>query len=99
MRELVSRAYASIVRKYESINMICSTYLCYIKAYLKNIDISKECRFYGCTSFNKGRSSVLKIGNNCQFRSSETSNNMGLNHRCIISSTNWNRGGNALMVN
>lgn len=38
-------------------------------------------------TFNVDNGGTIKIGKNCIYRSSATSNRIGLNHRCIISAT------------
>lgn len=52
----------------------------------QNIQIGKNNLFYGCAKFNVDRGNVI-IGDGNKFLSKETSNNIGLNHRCIISAT------------
>lgn len=47
----------------------------------------KKCKFYGIPHFEIGNGGSIIIGDNCIFRSRQTNNRIGLNHRCIISAT------------
>ncbi|WP_238988406.1 acyltransferase [Aureibaculum marinum] len=53
--------------------------------YLKNVTLGKNCKFYGIPIFNRSYNSKITIGDNCTFRSDKTSNLIGLNRKCIIS--------------
>jgi acetyltransferase-like isoleucine patch superfamily enzyme len=56
-----------------------------ISLLIKGIDFGKGCKFYGFPTFFKPNSGIIKIGKNCRFRSSHTSNLIGINRPCIIS--------------
>lgn len=45
------------------------------------------CKFYGSPYFSQSTNGRIEIGNNCTFRSRETSNMIGLNHRCMVSTS------------
>lgn len=62
-----------------------STLFCRIYCYLIKIKLGKGTVFFGRTTFVKNNNSTIEIGNTCRFRSSATSNLIGINHRCIIS--------------
>ncbi len=53
--------------------------------FFKRIHFDKGCRFFGFAYFSRYPLSVIQIGKNCTFRSSELSNLIGINRRCIIS--------------
>jgi acetyltransferase-like isoleucine patch superfamily enzyme len=57
---------------------------------LKDINIGEGCRFYGNPFFYKRAGSKIEIGSNCTFRSKATSNLIGINRRCMISTLNQN---------
>lgn len=57
---------------------------------LKKIKIGGNCLFYGHIKFYRGPQSIITIGNNCRFRSRSTSNLIGINHKCIISTQDKN---------
>lgn len=58
----------------------------YTICHMKGIDIGNKCTFYGKTKFKRlSYNSVIKIGNYCTFRSMKTSNLIGVNRPCIIS--------------
>ena len=49
------------------------------------IQIGKGCRFYGLPTFRRLPGSSITIGDNCEFRSSNWSNLVGINRPCILS--------------
>ena len=56
----------------------------YPRLLLAGVKIGKHVKFYGLTRFLRKPSSVISIGNNCEFRSTSDSNLIGINHKCII---------------
>lgn len=54
--------------------------------YIQDIKIGKKCKFNGRTIFKRGSSCLIQIGNNCTFLSRSSSNLIGINRPCIISS-------------
>lgn len=54
-------------------------------AYYRGVKMGKGCQFYGLPHFRRFYSSTIQIGRNCVFRSDHTSNLIGVNHKCIIS--------------
>lgn len=56
-----------------------------LECYFDGINLGANCKFYGFPKFTKSRKSNISIGENCTFRSSATSNLIGINHPCIIS--------------
>jgi acetyltransferase-like isoleucine patch superfamily enzyme len=52
---------------------------------LKGISFGKSCKFFGLTKFYRTQNSLIIIGNNCRFRSTSSSNLIGINRPCIIS--------------
>lgn len=63
-----------------------------MRIYINSIGIktSKGIVFYGLTKFKKGSKNLISIGEKCTFRSSPTSNLIGINKKCIISSIGRN---------
>jgi acetyltransferase-like isoleucine patch superfamily enzyme len=53
--------------------------------FVKGIKVGTNNQFYGRTFFSRYPLSKIIIGNNCVFRSDKTSNLIGLNHKCMIS--------------
>lgn len=51
---------------------------------LKDISIGKGCVFYGKTKFKRARTGSISVGNHCTYRSSHTSNLIGINRPCIV---------------
>jgi len=48
------------------------------------VKLGKKTIFYGIIKFKRASNSIINIGDNVRFRSSETSNLIGINHKCII---------------
>jgi acetyltransferase-like isoleucine patch superfamily enzyme len=68
-------------------NLILLALSSYYKFYCRfwGIEIGNKCLFWGRTSFNKTENSKIVIGSDCRFRSNSTSNLIGINRPCIIS--------------
>lgn len=56
-----------------------------LMASLWGIKLGKNCRFYGWTRMHKIKKSEITIGKNCRFRSYSSSNWIGVNRPCMIS--------------
>ena len=56
-----------------------------VVCYLKGVQKGKDCEFYGRPYFQRHPHSTIKFGNNCTFRSDQSSNLIGVNHKCILS--------------
>jgi acetyltransferase-like isoleucine patch superfamily enzyme len=54
------------------------------------IEIGERCRCYGLPLFRRLPGSTIRIGHNCQFRSSKWSNLAGINRPCVISTLEHN---------
>lgn len=80
--------YTSLVLRH--ISMTFWKFLNYMSAYWWRIELGKGCRFKGKTHFERLQNCVIKIGNNCEFRSTHTSNLAGLFCPCIISTAKKN---------
>lgn len=80
----------------EIICFIC-TYLTYIKFRLLDIRTGKKCKFYGSPYVYFSKKSIIEIGDNCVFRSQTTSNPMGLNHQCMITTGNEVSGKSSIL--
>lgn len=64
-----------------------STRRTYFMAGLKDIKLGKNCRFYGMPLLRRSPQTKIVIGDNCTFRSAFSSNLVGLNRQCLI--TTW----------
>lgn len=49
------------------------------------VEVGPGCRFFGWVSFERRLASVIRIGSECEFRSTRTSNRVGINRPCMIS--------------
>lgn len=61
-----------------------------ISAYLRGIQIGKGCSFYRTVHFRRHPHSTITIGEKCTFRSDRTSNLIGVNRPCILSTHSEN---------
>lgn len=61
-----------------------------IKCKIKGINLGKKILFYGNTFFYKRAQSTIKIGSQCTFRSKSTSNLIGINRPCMLSTLTQN---------
>jgi len=52
---------------------------------IKGVKIGRGCEFFGLPYFYRNPFSNITIGNGCTFRSDHTSNLIGVNHKCILS--------------
>ncbi len=69
---------------YWKLNSYLFTFLqsCLLK--VKGIKYGHQIKFYGNPTFKRAHSASISIGDNCTFRSSSTSNLIGINRPCII---------------
>lgn len=82
-----NRVYNFFDRNCMQFKTMSSSVFVYLKSKIQDISIGKGCKFVGNTKFKVGNGGRLSIGNNCRFISCETGNNIGLNHKCILSAT------------
>jgi acetyltransferase-like isoleucine patch superfamily enzyme len=57
----------------------------YAAARAWDVELGPGCRFYGRVSFERSLGSTIRIGGGCTFRSDKTSNRIGVNRPCLIS--------------
>lgn len=67
-----------------------SGFIVKIISFIKKIEIKKGCKFFGLPHFHRFPFSSIEIGKSCTFRSDHTSNLIGVNHRCILSTHDKN---------
>jgi acetyltransferase-like isoleucine patch superfamily enzyme len=58
--------------------------------YLKNIKFGRRCKFFGISYFHRNPGSRIIINEGCSFRSDRTSNLIGINRKCILSTHSKN---------
>lgn len=77
------------ISKFDRIFLSCfkgySGFIAKIISFFRGVKLQKGCRFYGVPHFNRHPFSKIIIGKDCTFRSDHTSNLIGVNHQCIIS--------------
>lgn len=77
---------------------IVSFYMKNIICRIKGVIIGHNNIFYGKSYIEIDNGGKIKIGKHNQFRSLETSNRMGLNHRCMITATPYDSNGCTLEI-
>lgn len=83
------RAYNHLRRHRNILIVGYCNFFVYTISKLLSISIGKNCVFYGIPFFEISKESKIQIGDSCQFRSMETSNNIGLNHKCILACSSY----------
>jgi acetyltransferase-like isoleucine patch superfamily enzyme len=66
-----------------SLGMV-STSLARTVFWLKGVDLNPGCKFYGVPIVRRFPLSRIRIGSGCEFRSDQSSNLIGVNHKCIL---------------
>lgn len=56
-----------------------------INSFLRGVTVGPQCSFYGAAHFRRYPFSRITIGKKCTFRSDQTSNLIGVNRPCILS--------------
>ena len=85
MREFSNKVIRRINYTWHKCYFYLTTSFCRLSARLTGVDFYGKVAFRGWTSFFRASNSIIIIGHNCSFNSSDYSNHIGLNHRCIIS--------------
>lgn len=63
----------------------CCSIITRFMCLLRGINIGTKVSFVGFPLFRRAPQSIISIGKNCGFRSSASSNLIGVNRRCMIS--------------
>lgn len=92
------RCYNFIIRHLNEFCCHVTTFCSLLKSHLLGVDIGKKCIFDGNIYIRRTSSGSISIGNNCRFLSRETSNNIGLNHRCMLSVTPAYKGDTVALI-
>lgn len=66
------------------------SFIAYLICYLRGISIGKGSKFFGYAKFYRAPGSVIQFGKKCRIRSRKSSNLIGINHQCIISTHSSN---------
>jgi len=82
----LSKIYNISVYLIESIYVFICSFFMKFYFIIQQIKFGKKNRFDGRTIFKKGSKNIIKIGNNCTFLSRSSSNLIGINRPCILSS-------------
>lgn len=85
MSTLINSLYNVLDNLYWGVQSTCSTLYTASVARMRGIRIGSGTTFYGLAKFKKARTASITIGNRNCFRSSATSNLIGINRPCIIS--------------
>lgn len=82
-----NRFYNYLDRFFLRTKSFFSTKYIYLKIIIQDVKLGERCEFVGNIKFKVANGGCITIGNNCKFNSTVISNNIGLNHRCILSAT------------
>lgn len=83
------RIFNKVFNKFNSVfcstknNFVTFFELIYLK--LIGVELGSNCQFRGWSSFSMVNDTTVKINRNCRFISTTTSNRIGINHKCMIS--------------
>jgi len=77
---IISRIRRYRLQFYSFLCSVCT----YCDAVIRGIKLGEKNTFWGKPVFIRSHKSSIKIGNNCGFRSDFTSNLVGINRKCII---------------
>lgn len=69
---------------YWKIVVLTSNIRMQIVLFFRGIEYGKHIVFFGAAKFKRSNSAIIKIGNDCTFRSKTNSNLIGINRRCIL---------------
>lgn len=72
-------------KAYSKVIVLLTTLCMRIRASFEGIHLGRHTDFYGFMKFVREADTSIFIGNNCQFRSRSTSNLIGINRPCILS--------------
>ena len=94
-RDKLSRDFSGVlfekIRGYKLIfKSFIFTRISYFILKIKGVLIAKKCKFFGTPIVVRAYGSTIEIGEKSTFRSDKTSNLIGVNRRCIISTFNEN---------
>lgn len=87
-RGLIFNKYSFQIRLF--LLSICSNVYNKIICLIKGIFLGRGCVFYGKAFFYRAPNSIITIGTQCGFRSTATSNLIGINRPCMISTLSPN---------
>lgn len=83
--DFVGRVFNTIRRNRLRLLRVYSTGITYLLLHSKKVLIGNNVEFYGRPYIHRAPLSKISIGDNCIFRSDATSNLVGVNRRCMIS--------------
>lgn len=78
-----------LVNKFDNFTMsifkMYSSFFVHLISSYRGVRLGKGCQFFGFPHLRRHPFSTIYIGKNCRFRSDHTSNLIGVNHKCILS--------------
>lgn len=82
-----NRTYNFLSRNYHNILDVFCALTTYALCLIQDVHLGRGCSFIGVPKFSIGNGGGIFIGRKCKFISSATRNNIGLNHKCLLSAT------------
>lgn len=86
-----NRVWNFMNRHINNVTKYITTFLTYLECHFRRISIDKNICFVGIPKINIGNGGSIVVGRNCKFLSRMTCNNIGLNHKCILSATPYDQ--------
>lgn len=82
--EFVTRLLWRCLRSWRGLALRVDSLANYAAAAVWGVELGPGCKFYGRVSFERKVGSIIRIGADCAFRSGRTSNRIGINRPCMV---------------
>ncbi len=84
MSDLINSVANRVQSSCNNIYFLNTTFFNVFYCFIRGIKLGNNNQFFGFAFFKRTVGSTIIIGDNCRFRSTATSNLIGVNHKCII---------------
>lgn len=83
-RECRTKLLWAFLRRWRRLALRANSLSNYAAAVAWGVEVGPDCKFYGRISFERKLGRTIRIGGHCTFRSGATSNRIGINRPCMI---------------
>ncbi len=83
-RDFRTRLLWAFLSRWRRLALRANCLASYAAAAAWGVELGPGCEFFGRVSFERQLGSVIRIGSHCTFRSGHTSNRIGINRPCMI---------------
>ena len=80
----VRRFFIIAFKKVKVLGLVSSTFVSRVVLWFNGVSYGKGLKFYGVPLIRSSASSLVSIGARCTFRSSPSSNLIGINRKCVL---------------